>query len=115
MKVARTDLRGGKLERAYLSQFGRSLYYGSYQNPRTLVWGIGTVIFLLMIVTAFLGYADSLYRCNISLYSHESTLCLTLPTIIGNSGTGDKMTKNNCDLTPVVVYENADIQKTKFI
>jgi hypothetical protein len=64
-----------------------------------------------MIVTAFLGYADSLYRCNISLYSHESTLCLTLPTIIGNSGTGDKMTKNNCDLTPVVVYENADIQK----
>jgi len=27
---------------------GRGLYYGSYQNPRTLVWGIGTVIFILM-------------------------------------------------------------------
>nr|QXQ00363.1 apocytochrome b [Tuber umbilicatum] len=35
---------------------GRGLYYGSYQNPRTLVWGIGTVIFILMIATAFLGY-----------------------------------------------------------
>nr|YP_010218635.1 cytochrome b [Morchella brunnea]UBU98372.1 cytochrome b [Morchella brunnea] len=35
---------------------GRGLYYGSYQNPRTLVWGIGTVIFILMMATAFLGY-----------------------------------------------------------
>ena len=35
---------------------GRGLYYGSYKTPRTLVWTIGTVIFLLMIATAFLGY-----------------------------------------------------------
>ena len=35
---------------------GRGLYYGSYNSPRTLVWTIGTVIFLLMIVTGFLGY-----------------------------------------------------------
>jgi len=35
---------------------GKGLYYGSYKAPRTLVWTIGTVIFLLMIVTAFLGY-----------------------------------------------------------
>jgi len=35
---------------------GRGLYYGSYRAPRTLVWTIGTIIFLLMIVTAFLGY-----------------------------------------------------------
>jgi len=35
---------------------GRGLYYGSYRAPRTLVWILGTVIFLLMIVTAFLGY-----------------------------------------------------------
>ena len=27
---------------------GRGLYYGSYRAPRTLVWTIGTVIFLLM-------------------------------------------------------------------
>ena len=35
---------------------GRGLYYGSYRAPRILVWTLGTVIFLLMIVTAFLGY-----------------------------------------------------------
>jgi ubiquinol-cytochrome c reductase cytochrome b subunit len=35
---------------------GRGLYYGSYKAPRTLVWTIGTIIFILMIVTAFLGY-----------------------------------------------------------
>jgi len=35
---------------------GRGLYYGSYRTPRTLVWTIGTVIFILMMATAFLGY-----------------------------------------------------------
>jgi len=35
---------------------GRGLYYGSYRAPRTLVWIIGTIIFLLMMATAFLGY-----------------------------------------------------------
>nr|YP_009186393.1 apocytochrome b [Pneumocystis carinii]ACZ82950.1 apocytochrome b [Pneumocystis carinii]AFR90431.1 apocytochrome b [Pneumocystis carinii] len=34
----------------------RGIYYGSYRHPRTLVWSIGVVIFLLMIITAFLGY-----------------------------------------------------------
>lgn len=37
---------------------GRGLYYGSYKAPRTLVWTIGTVIFILMIATAFLGFLD---------------------------------------------------------
>jgi len=35
---------------------GRGLYYGSYRAPRTLVWTLGVIIFILMIVTAFLGY-----------------------------------------------------------
>jgi ubiquinol-cytochrome c reductase cytochrome b subunit len=35
---------------------GRGLYYGSYKAPRTLLWAIGVVIFLVMIITAFLGY-----------------------------------------------------------
>ncbi len=35
---------------------GRGLYYGSYRAPRTLTWIIGTVIFILMMATAFLGY-----------------------------------------------------------
>jgi len=35
---------------------GRGLYYGSYKAPRTLVWVIGTVLFIAMMATAFLGY-----------------------------------------------------------
>jgi ubiquinol-cytochrome c reductase cytochrome b subunit len=35
---------------------GRGLYYGSYRSPRTLTWVIGTIIFILMIATGFLGY-----------------------------------------------------------
>ena len=35
---------------------GRGLYYGSYKAPRTLVWIIGTIILVLMMATAFLGY-----------------------------------------------------------
>ena len=37
---------------------GRGLYYGSYRAPRTLVWTLGTIIFILMIVTAFLGFLN---------------------------------------------------------
>ena len=35
---------------------GRGLYYGSYKTPRTLTWAIGTVILIVMMATAFLGY-----------------------------------------------------------
>jgi ubiquinol-cytochrome c reductase cytochrome b subunit len=35
---------------------GRGLYYGSYKAPRTLVWVIGTIIFILMMAIGFLGY-----------------------------------------------------------
>ena len=35
---------------------GRGLYYGSYAQPRGLVWTLGVVILILMMATAFLGY-----------------------------------------------------------
>jgi len=35
---------------------GRGMYYGSYKAPRTLTWTIGTIIFILMMATGFLGY-----------------------------------------------------------
>lgn len=38
------------------AHMARGLYYGSYRSPRVLVWSIGVVIFLVMIITAFLGY-----------------------------------------------------------
>jgi len=34
----------------------RGLYFGSYVKPKQGVWVVGVVIFLLMILTAFLGY-----------------------------------------------------------
>ena len=34
----------------------RGMYYGSYKQPRELLWIFGIVIFLLMMATAFMGY-----------------------------------------------------------
>ena len=34
----------------------RGLYYGSYMEPRQLLWCSGVVIFILMMGTAFMGY-----------------------------------------------------------
>lgn len=39
----------------YIHMF-RGLYYGSYTYPRTKLWVSGVLIFLLMILTAFIGY-----------------------------------------------------------
>jgi ubiquinol-cytochrome c reductase cytochrome b/c1 subunit len=34
----------------------RGLYYGSYKEPREILWILGVIIFLLMIAAAFMGY-----------------------------------------------------------
>jgi len=34
----------------------RGMYYGSYKEPRELLWVIGVIIFLVMMATAFMGY-----------------------------------------------------------
>ena len=39
----------------YIHMF-RGLYYGSYKQPRELLWILGVIILLLMIATAFMGY-----------------------------------------------------------
>ena len=39
----------------YIHTF-RGMFYGSYKNPRELLWILGMVIFLLLMATAFLGY-----------------------------------------------------------
>src|SRR3954462_14479057 len=39
----------------YVHMF-RSMYYGSYKEPREVLWILGVIIFLLMIITAFTGY-----------------------------------------------------------
>jgi ubiquinol-cytochrome c reductase cytochrome b subunit len=39
----------------YIHMF-RGLYYGSYKEPREMLWILGVIIFLLMMATAFMGY-----------------------------------------------------------
>ncbi len=34
----------------------RGMYYGSYKQPRELLWILGVLIFILMMATAFIGY-----------------------------------------------------------
>ena len=38
------------------AHMARGLYYGSYKSPRVALWVIGVIIFLLLIITGFLGY-----------------------------------------------------------
>ena len=65
---------------------GRGLYYGSYRAPRTLVWIIGTIIFILMMATAFLGYLHSPkwfeLNLNLSYFTIIFSLLFTFSFII---------------------------------
>jgi ubiquinol-cytochrome c reductase cytochrome b/c1 subunit len=40
----------------YIHMF-RGLYYGSYKEPREVLWILGVIIYLLMMATGFMGYA----------------------------------------------------------
>jgi ubiquinol-cytochrome c reductase cytochrome b/c1 subunit len=40
---------------AYIHMF-RGMYYGSYKEPREILWILGVVLLLLMIMTGFMGY-----------------------------------------------------------
>jgi ubiquinol-cytochrome c reductase cytochrome b/c1 subunit len=40
---------------AYIHMF-RGMYYGSYKEPREVLWILGVIILLLMIITGFMGY-----------------------------------------------------------
>ena len=39
----------------YIHMF-RGMYYGSYKEPRELLWILGVILYLLMMATGFLGY-----------------------------------------------------------
>jgi len=38
------------------THIARNLYFGSFFQPRVLLWYSGIIIFILMMATAFLGY-----------------------------------------------------------
>jgi quinol-cytochrome oxidoreductase complex cytochrome b subunit len=40
---------------AYI-HMARAMYYGSYKEPREVLWILGVILFLLMVMTGFMGY-----------------------------------------------------------
>lgn len=107
---------------------GRGMYYGSYRAPRTLVWTIGTVIFILMMATAFLGYQhspkwfDISNKGNITNYKvkrffNKSMVKRGYHT--KNSSNKAVMSErlevimNELGLNPIYMYENLNLEDTK--
>ena len=83
---------------------GRGLYYGSYKSPRTLTWAIGTVILIVMMATAFLGYDYSPKWFNIGIsfaiililvYYTIQNLVIKNKVLINPIGNSMKNTKYN--------------------
>lgn len=56
------------------------MYYGSYRAPRTLVWAIGTVLFIAMVGTGFLGYLNSPKWFNIKVDKNKNNRVSSLST-----------------------------------
>ena len=81
---------------------GRGMYYGSYKAPRSLTWSIGTILFVAMIGTAFLGYLHSPKWFNICIsFATNITYYTILNLVINNKvysypiGNNMKNTKYN--------------------
>ena len=55
IRYAHMNLESFYFIAVYLHMF-RGLYYGSYKEPRQLMWILGVIIYFLMMATAFLGY-----------------------------------------------------------
>src|ERR1700752_3819187 len=41
---------------AVYAHIARGMYYGSYKEPREVLWILGVILFLLMVITGFMGY-----------------------------------------------------------
>jgi len=59
----------------------RGLYYGSYMQPRQLLWCSGVVLFILMMATAFMGYVLPWGQMSFWGATVITSLVTTLPII----------------------------------
>lgn len=96
---------------------GRGLYYGSYRAPRTLTWTLGTIIFILMMATAFLGYKHSpKWFKNKNIFNKTTTRNYSTSFLKHNNvseQTEKFLLEKN--LNPVYIYENLKEQSVKEI
>jgi ubiquinol-cytochrome c reductase cytochrome b subunit len=80
----------------------RGLYYGSYRKPRILLWSIGVIIYLVMMITAFLGYVlpwGSMSYWGINLCPTYLYLSFFLPFIRSNNRIGP----HNMDILSILI------------
>ncbi len=85
---------------------GRGLYYGSYKAPRTLVWTIGTVIFILMMATAFLGYVLPYGQMSLWGATVITNLMSAIPWV------GQDIVESNNTSEPIVIFTSILILPT---
>jgi len=98
----------------------RGLYYGSYRTPRIGVWVIGTIIFFLMMATAFLGKNNSpkwskilikrKLNNNYILFNRIQKRCYS--TDRNNSSILLNFIKEK-KLNPIFIYEDLHLDKNK--
>lgn len=101
---------------------GRGIYYGSYRAPRTLVWAIGTVILILMMGTAFLGYHNSPIWFNIKVYKNKNNHRVSSLSTARYYSTKSDLPSlsekllnliNELKLNPVYIFENLTLESTR--
>jgi ubiquinol-cytochrome c reductase cytochrome b/c1 subunit len=68
---------------AYI-HIARGMYYGSYKEPREVLWILGVVIFLLMMATGFLGYVLPWGQMSFWAATVITNLFSAIP-VVGNS------------------------------
>jgi len=89
---------------------GRGLYYGSYKSPRVLVWSIGTIILILMMAIAFLGFIGLKWVCFFNDVSNIQYVSISLPIACSNR-LQSFLDKHN--IKPVMVFEDLTNPDTK--
>jgi len=62
----------------------RGMYYGSYKEPREVLWILGVILFLLMIITGFMGYVLPWGQMSFWAATVITNLFSAIP-VIGNS------------------------------
>lgn len=62
----------------------RGMYYGSYKEPRELLWILGVIIFVLMMATGFLGYVLPWGQMSFWAATVITNLFTAIP-VVGNS------------------------------
>lgn len=88
----------------------RGIYYGSYRKPRIALWTIGVIIFLLMIITAFMGKLNNSPKSNIiKKWNNNSFKCRYYSTNNNKSKYSTDLTDSNQVINEILDKSNLKI------